>query len=233
MKIVDKMLLSFLIMIAAGGSAIGQERGCKCSTGCGCKKDTTPMTCKCNMSHSMMMSHENVFLKMMDTMMMAMDTASLDISPEGNFLRQMIPHHEGAVEMAKYEIANGKDSQMLQLAKSILTEQQGEIAEMKALLHLFPLKVDEQPSSEYKVAMSAAMDTMMIVTPTDSFLSGKSVDCAFALVMLPHHKAAVDMAAALLRFNPQGQIANYALRIISDQQIEIQQMTMYIDKYCK
>lgn len=170
---------------------------------------------------------------MMDTMMMAMDAAPLAASLEGNFLRQMIPHHEGAIEMAKYEITHGKDPQMLQLAKSILTEQQGEIAAMNALLRLYPLKTDTQPSTAYKSAVSATMDTMMNTTPTDSLLAEKSVDCAFALVMLPHHQAAVDMAVAFLRFNPKGQVANYALRIISDQQIEIQQMATYIHKHCK
>lgn len=236
MNVVDKMLLYLSIIIVTGvsfTSALGQERSCKCGIGCSCKKDISSATCKCGMTHSMMMSHKNDILKMMDTMMTAMDTAPLDASPEGNFLRQMIPHHEGAIEMAKYEIANGKDPQMLQLAKSILTEQQGEIAEMRALLRLYPLKTDEQPSPEYKVAMSATMDTMMAGTPTDSLLSGKNVDCTFALVMLPHHKAAVDMAVALLRFTPQGQVANYALRIISDQQIEIEQMREYISKHCK
>lgn len=236
MKITSRVLLSFSIMIITGGfltSATGQERSCKCGIGCGCTKDNLSVTCKCGMDHSMMMSHENVFLKMMDTMMMAMDAVPLDASPEGNFLRQMIPHHEGAIEMAKYEIANGKDPQMLQLAKSILAEQQGEIVEMQALLRLYPLTANKQPSAEYKTAMSATMDTMMATTPTDSLLASKSIDCTFALVMLPHHQAAVDMAAALLRFNPQGQVANYALRIISDQQIEIEQMETYISKHCK
>lgn len=233
MKIVYRILL---IMIVVGGFftfAIGQEQNCKCGAGCACKKNTASATCKCKTPHSMRGAGENIFLKMMDTMMMAMDTTSLGASSEGNFLRQMIPHHEGAIEMAKYEIANGKDPQMLQLAKSILTEQQGEIAEMQAMLRLYPFKADEQSSPGYNAAMSATMHAMMEMTPTDSQLAGKSVDCSFALVMLPHHQAAVDMAAALLRFNPQGQVGTYALRIISDQQIEIEQMAAYISKYCK
>lgn len=238
MKIAGRIVLYLLLLIVVGGnltSAFAQEQSCKCGTGCGCKKDSPSATCTCGTAHSMMMSHdhENVFLKMMDTMMMAMDAAPLDVSPEGNFLRQMIPHHEGAIEMAKYEISNGKDPQMIQLAKSILAEQQGEIAEMQTLLLLYPFKADKQAPTAYKAAMSATMDTMMGATPTDSLLSGKNVDCAFALVMLPHHQAAVDMATALLRFNPQGQVANYALRIISDQQIEIEQMASFIHKHCK
>lgn len=236
MKKVHKMLLSLSIIIIIGGfftSAAGQERNCKCGTECSCKKDIPSATCKCKMSHSMVMSSENVFLKMMDLMMTSMNASLLDASPEGDFLRQMIPHHEGAIEMAKYEIANGKDPQMIQLAKSILTEQQGEIAEMQAMLRLYPFKADEHPSPEYNAAMSAAMQTMMEETPTDNLLSGKSVDCAFAQIMLPHHQAAVDMAVALLRFTPQGQVGTYALRIISDQQIEIEQMAVYISKHCK
>ncbi len=224
-----KCLTTLVAMFLFSSLAYSQEVQCKCGEQCKCGTD-----CKCGMNHSMhQITQENTFLKMMDSMMTAMDAAPLGTSTQGNFLRQMIPHHKGAIEMAKYEIANGKNRQMIQLAKSILTEQQGEIAEMNALLALYPLKQSETVTAEYKKAMDDAMMKMMITSPSDKDLEGKSIDCAFAMVMLPHHQAAVDMATALLKLSPEGQVATYAARIISDQQIEIQQMDEFINQHCK
>ena len=50
------------------------------------------------------------------------------------FLELMIEHHQGAITMANDEIANGKSPEAVALAKSIITAQQSEIDEMKALL---------------------------------------------------------------------------------------------------
>jgi uncharacterized protein (DUF305 family) len=46
----------------------------------------------------------------------------------------MIAHHEGAVMMAKTETSQGKNPDAIQLSKSIVTSQEAEIQEMKALL---------------------------------------------------------------------------------------------------
>lgn len=50
------------------------------------------------------------------------------------FLTQMIAHHEGAVQMAKAEIADGQNSGAVKLAQEIVTAQESEIEEMKELL---------------------------------------------------------------------------------------------------
>lgn len=50
------------------------------------------------------------------------------------FMEQMTGHHEGAIEMAKDEIAGGKYPAAIQLAREIITAKEAEIAEMKKLL---------------------------------------------------------------------------------------------------
>lgn len=50
------------------------------------------------------------------------------------WLQSMITHHQGAIEMAKAEIANGKNVDMTTLARNIIAAQQAEIDQMKLML---------------------------------------------------------------------------------------------------
>lgn len=50
------------------------------------------------------------------------------------FLQQMIVHHEGAVEMAETEVADGQHPEVVALAQQVIDTQAAEIAEMEQLL---------------------------------------------------------------------------------------------------
>ncbi|MET1036254.1 MAG: DUF305 domain-containing protein [Arthrobacter sp.] len=50
------------------------------------------------------------------------------------FLTQMVAHHDGAVEMARTEIEQGRDADAVALARDILAAQEAEITEMRELL---------------------------------------------------------------------------------------------------
>lgn len=50
------------------------------------------------------------------------------------FLEGMIAHHQGAVEMAEAQLADGENPQALALAEKIITDQESEIAEMQGML---------------------------------------------------------------------------------------------------
>jgi uncharacterized protein (DUF305 family) len=80
------------------------------------------------------------YMQSMSGMKDQMHQGVMSNDPDVAFASGMLPHHEGAVEMAKIELKYGKDPQMRQLAENIIKAQETEMQQMKAWLATHPDK---------------------------------------------------------------------------------------------
>jgi hypothetical protein len=96
-------------------------------------------------------SREQSFLSENDAAMNKM-MADMTIKPTGDidrdFVAMMVPHHQGAVDMAQAELKYGGNEQLRRLAQEIIAAQQKEIAFMRRA-------VDERPSPAGSTAQPA------------------------------------------------------------------------------
>jgi uncharacterized protein (DUF305 family) len=64
--------------------------------------------------------------------------AEMEITPSGDvdadFVAMMVPHHQGAIDMAKAELRYGHNEQLRRIAQEIIVTQQQEIAAMRVAL---------------------------------------------------------------------------------------------------
>lgn len=67
----------------------------------------------------------------MARMMQDMHGSSYTGNPDKDFLSMMIPHHEGAVDMARLVLIHGRDPLVRQIAEEIIASQTVEIAAMR------------------------------------------------------------------------------------------------------
>jgi uncharacterized protein (DUF305 family) len=70
----------------------------------------------------------------MDHMDAAMKAAAMDGTPDHDFLSMMIPHHQGAIDMAQRELLYGHDIRVKRLAEEIVITQESEIQLMQLYL---------------------------------------------------------------------------------------------------
>lgn len=75
--------------------------------------------------------------------------AAMAIKPTGDvdadFVAMMIPHHQGAIDMALAQLRYGRNEQLRRIAQEIIVTQQQEIAAMRLALGQ-PLSQSEAPS---------------------------------------------------------------------------------------
>ena len=105
-------------------------------------QNTTPEACRGGQmgqrSHAMpgttdmsgMTETQKAYMQGMDQMNSAMMAGMMAEDPDVAFVCGMIPHHQGAIDMAKVVLQYGKDPWVKELAQKVIDAQTQEIADM-------------------------------------------------------------------------------------------------------
>lgn len=130
------------------------------------------------------------------------------------FIDNMVPHHEGAVAMAKIVIAKGTRADVEQLAAQVIAAQNSEIQRMKAW------------RNEWfgDGATPAHMPMSMPGMDVDAVRDADDVDRAFVEMMIPHHESAVAMATDAKTKGTHAALRELAATIVTDQRRELAQL---------
>ena len=161
----------------------------------------------------------------MATMMKGMKATPTGM-PDLDFMQGMMPHHQGAIDMAKVELQFGKDLEIKSLAEGVIKSQEGEIAVMKDwLAKADQTKLPKVPESgkANEDAMSTMMKNMM-----PSYSGNADVD--FVKGMIPHHQGAIDMGKAALQFAKDPTVVKLAQDIVTAQEGEIKFMNDWLKR---
>ena len=143
---------------------------------------------------------------------------------DGDFIEGMVPHHQGAVDMARVELEKGTDERVRALAKSILDFQRDEIEEMTRIAEdRYGFSPDRSHSGPMGTLMGMRL-TMDMSKMADMLAAEDDVDRAFLMMMLPHHAAAIPMAHEETRHGSDQELLAMAESITGSQAKEIGEM---------
>jgi uncharacterized protein (DUF305 family) len=142
------------------------------------------------------------------------------------FIDAMVPHHQGAIDMAQVALENAEHPEILALAKDVISAQETEIGQLKAIKQeqFGTLEVSMDISPEEMQGMGMTMD------PED-LANQEPFDKAFIDNMIPHHESAISMANVALTESENPKIQEIAAAIVDAQEREIEQMRTWRDEW--
>jgi uncharacterized protein (DUF305 family) len=138
------------------------------------------------------------------------------------FIDAMVPHHQGAIAMARVALKHAEHEEIIELSRNIVSTQQSEIEELKAI------KREEFGTSQVPMEMSPQqMRSMGVMMNPQHLAQSKTFDRAFIDAMIPHHQSAIYMAQLAHEKSEIPEIKDLAENIVSAQKREIEQMKQW------
>lgn len=155
-------------------------------------------------------------------------------SIDQHFIEQMIPHHEGAINMANLALEKANHPEIRTLAQAILKAQTTENQEMGAWYQdWFGKVVPDQGTTVSVGMMSQGGMHMGSIQDIGALKNAVDFDKEFIEQMIPHHQMAIMMARMLESGTNRPEMLQLAKNIISSQSEEIQQMQAWYIKWYK
>ena len=85
-----------------------------------------------------MAANQQEMMAAMEKMNRAMMAGPMTGDPDRDLVVMMMPHHRGAIDMARIYVRNGKDPAIRRMAQRIIVDQEREIREFEAWLAKHP-----------------------------------------------------------------------------------------------
>jgi uncharacterized protein (DUF305 family) len=213
------------LTFAAIASASGLMTGCTSSASQNQSQATKETATNAN--DKQMMNHGGGMMNHS----MGMDLGPADANFDLRFIDAMIPHHQGAVEMAKEAQVKSKRPEIKKLADNIIKSQNQEITQMKQWRQAWYPKAGDKPmayNSQMGHMMEMSSDQMQtMMMSQDLGAADAEFDLRFINAMIPHHEGAVTMAKDALSKSKRPEIKKLAQEIAKAQEIEIKEMQQW------
>ena len=187
------------------------------SYGCGNNLNTKQETESHDMSK--MNAKKNSMMESMETMDTKMMGIQMTNNPDKDFAGMMKIHHEGAINMANIEMAEGKNNELLKMAAKIKQDQNAEIIQFEKFL------TDTKDNSAREGFGMELMESMKSMSNASHDMSA-NIDAQFVSMMISHHQAAINMAKVYLKYANDKSLKAMAEQIVSSQQKEIEEMKL-------
>jgi uncharacterized protein (DUF305 family) len=127
----------------------------------------------------------------MDTVLRKISTTKMTGDFDIDYAIAMIDHHQGAVAMSDYEVNNGKDEKVKDIAKRMMKSENEEITKLKAFLKSYRLSGLKQGQGVITKSATDMMDKLNAKS-----LAGDT-DRDYAALMIEHHQFGLDMGDKL------------------------------------
>jgi len=157
----------------------------------------------------------------MDHSKMESSTGAANAPYELQFIDTMIVHHGGAIDAAQLVATRAQHKELVELAKTIIADQQREIADMKQWRSQW---FGDSPPA-INMDMPGMLDGMKDMDPSKlDALKENDFDVEFIRQMIPHHEGAVTMAKDTLTRDVHPELKGLAENIVRSQNDEIERM---------
>lgn len=163
-----------------------------------------------------------------DQMMQGMNSALSDLESldgeefEVAYVNQIIPHHQGALEMARAVVDSAPNPEVREAAARVIEDQEKEIGELTTFLK-------DTYGQDVKPDERMAMDPAMIdqIRNADPAMAEKM----FLLSMREHHESAIQMGEIVLQKAKSQEILNQARKMVDSQRAEQEEFAGYLQEF--